>query len=49
MGVIWQKVWFDLWHNKVRTILAIISIAVGVFAVGAIFGMNDQMLTTRSR
>ena len=46
MGVIWQKVWFDLWHNKVRTILAIISIAVGVFAVGAIFGMNDQMLTT---
>ena len=45
MGVIWQKVWFDLWNNKVRTLLAIISIAVGVFAVGTIFGMNDQMLT----
>ncbi|MBI4790695.1 MAG: ABC transporter permease [Chloroflexi bacterium] len=45
MGVIWQKVWFDLWHNKMRTLLAVISIAVGVFAVGAIFGMNDQMLT----
>ena len=45
MGVIWQKVWFDLWNNKVRTLLAVISIAVGVFAVGTIFGMNDQMLT----
>lgn len=45
MGVIWQKVWFDLWNNKVRTILAVVSIAVGVFAVGTIFGMNDQMLT----
>src|SRR5512135_107936 len=46
MGVIWQKVWFDLWNNKMRTLLAVISIAVGVFAVGTIFGMNDQMLTS---
>ncbi len=45
MSVIWQKVWFDLWSNKLRTLLAVISIAVGVFAVGTIFGMNDQMLT----
>ena len=45
MGVIWYKVWFDLWHNKTRTLLVVISIAVGVFAVGMIFGMNDQMLT----
>lgn len=45
MSVIWWKVWFDLWHNKMRTLLAVLSIAVGVFAVGAIFGMNDQMLT----
>ncbi|HEX9076494.1 MAG TPA: ABC transporter permease, partial [Anaerolineae bacterium] len=45
MSVIWQKVWFDLWNNKMRTLLAVISIAVGVFAVGTIFGMNDQMLT----
>ncbi len=44
MGVIWHKVWFDLWSNKLRTLLAVLSIAVGVFAVGAIFGMNDQML-----
>ncbi|NIO68287.1 MAG: FtsX-like permease family protein [Anaerolineae bacterium] len=45
MGVIWQKVWFDLWGNKVRTLLAVLSIAAGVFAIGAIFGMVDQLLS----
>ncbi|MGD8402473.1 MAG: ABC transporter permease [Anaerolineales bacterium] len=44
MGVIWHKIWFDLWHNKTRTLLAILSIAAGVFAVGAIFGMSDMLL-----
>jgi putative ABC transport system permease protein len=44
MSVIWQKVWFDLWHNKVRTLLSVLSIAAGVFAIGAIFGMSDTML-----
>ena len=32
--MIWRKVWRDLWGNKVRTILVMLSIAVGVFAVG---------------
>ena len=45
MSVIWYKVWFDLWRNKARTILAILSIAAGVFAIGAIFGMVDQLIT----
>ena len=45
MSVIWRKVWFDLWNNKIRTLLAVLSIAAGVFAVGAIFGMADQLLT----
>jgi putative ABC transport system permease protein len=45
MGVIWHKVWFDLWDNKVRTLLAVLSIAVGVFAIGTIFGMVDQLLS----
>lgn len=44
MSVIWYKVRSDLWDNKARTLLAILSIAVGVFAIGAIFGMSDQML-----
>jgi putative ABC transport system permease protein len=42
--VIWDKVWADLWGNKVRTILAVLSIAAGVFAIGAIFGMVDQLM-----
>ncbi len=45
MSVIWRKVWYDVWHNKSRTLLAVISISVGVFAVGAIFGMVDQLLS----
>ncbi len=46
MGVIWHKVWFDLWHNKTRTLLAVLSVAAGAFAVGAIFGMTDQLGST---
>jgi hypothetical protein len=34
VDVIWRKTWFDLWHNKVRTALAVLSIAAGVFALG---------------
>ena len=45
MGVIWHKVWFDIWHNKTRTLLAVLSIAAGVFAVGATFGMSDLLGT----
>jgi putative ABC transport system permease protein len=30
----WRKIWADFWGNKTRTILVIMSIAVGVFAVG---------------
>jgi putative ABC transport system permease protein len=42
--IIWDKVWADIWGNKVRTILAVLSIAAGVFAIGAIFGMADQLV-----
>jgi putative ABC transport system permease protein len=45
MGVIWYKIWFDIWHNKTRTLLAVLSIAAGVFAVGSIFGMSEMLLT----
>jgi putative ABC transport system permease protein len=49
MGVIWHKIWFDLWHNKTRTLLTVLSISVGVFAMGAIFGMGDMMSTEMDR
>ena len=45
MKVLWHKVWFDLWHHKGRTLLAIFSVAAGVFSIGTIFGMVDQLLT----
>ncbi len=45
MGVIWYKIWFDIWHNKTRTALTVLSIAAGVFAVGSIFGMSEMMLS----
>jgi hypothetical protein len=40
MGVIWHKIWFDLWHDKVRTGLAVLSITAGVFTIGTIFGLS---------
>ena len=49
MGVIWHKIWFDIWHNKTRTLLAVLSIAAGVFAVGAIFGMSDMLLVNMDK
>jgi putative ABC transport system permease protein len=49
MGVIWHKIWFDIWHNKTRTLLAVLSIAAGVFAVGSIFGMSEMLLTNMDR
>ncbi len=45
MNILWRKLWNDLWERKSRTLLVIMSIASGVFCVGAIFGMNDQLLT----
>ena len=44
-GVIWAKVWHDLWHHRVRSILTVLSIAAGVFAIGTIFGLVDQLLS----
>lgn len=36
----WHKVWQDLWRNKVRSLLVILSIALGVFAVGMVSSAN---------
>lgn len=40
----WRKVLRDLWGNKTRTILVVLSIAVGVFAIGVILS-TQTMLT----
>jgi putative ABC transport system permease protein len=39
MGVTWHKVWRDLANNKARSILVVLSTAVGVFALGVVFGL----------
>ncbi|CQR70798.1 ABC transporter permease YtrF precursor [Sporomusa ovata DSM 2662] len=44
----WRKVLADLWGNKLRTLLVVLSISVGVFAVGMVYSsylMFDRDLT----
>ena len=36
----WRKVLRDLWQNKGRSLLVVLSIAVGVFAVGTVVHMQ---------
>jgi putative ABC transport system permease protein len=43
MSVVWRKVWRDLAHNKLRTLLVVLSTAVGVFALGLVFGLSGVM------
>jgi putative ABC transport system permease protein len=49
VSVIWNKVWYDLRHNLGRTALVVLSIAAGVFTLGGIFGMVDQLLAGMDR
>ena len=42
----WKKVWADFWSNKTRTILTILTIAVGVFAVGIVSNIGLLMDAT---
>ncbi len=39
----WHKVLRDLWGNKVRTSLVVLSIAIGVFAIGMIVGTQTLL------
>lgn len=45
MGVLWDKVWRDLWENKGRTLQVVLIIAVGTFAIGMIIGTRQFMIT----
>ena len=44
MGVTWYKIWRDLAHNKARTLLVVLSISVGVFAMG-IYQLDQNYVT----
>jgi putative ABC transport system permease protein len=41
----WRKVFQDLWSNRTRTVLVVLSIAVGVFAVGTMSGAREITLS----
>lgn len=41
----WRKVLMDLWGNKVRTLLVVLSITVGVFSVGLVAGVYSVIKT----
>jgi len=40
----WRKVLGDLWSNKLRTALVVLSIAIGVFAIGMVAGGREILL-----
>ncbi len=46
MSIIWRKVRRDLWRNKLRSILVVISTAVGIFSLGFVYGLSG-LLTDR--
>ena len=43
MNVTWHKVWRDLATNKARTLLTVLSTAVGVLAIGLVLGLSGLM------
>src|SRR5688572_11515528 len=49
MNVSFRKVWRDLWRNKGRTLMVIMSISVGVMAVGMVVSGNTLVLGQMSR
>lgn len=40
----WKKVYRDLWNNRARTLLVVLSIAVGVFAIGMIVATRQALI-----
>ncbi len=45
IGTRWRKVVRELWLNRPRTVLVILSIAVGIFAVGAVQLLRSVIVT----
>ena len=49
MSIGYRKILRDLWRSKGRTLLAVLSITIGVFAVGMVTGMNDFLPANMTR
>lgn len=41
MRIGYRKIWRDVWRSKGRTLLAVFSIAIGLFALGAVGGLSE--------
>ncbi len=46
MNTGYRKIWRDVWRSLGRTILTVLSITVGVFAIGMVAGLSDIMPTS---
>lgn len=44
MDVIYQKIWADLWGNKMRTIQVALVVALGAFGIGLVIGARNLIL-----
>lgn len=44
MSVTWSKLWRDVMHDKARTMLVVVSMAVGLSVLGVILGAYSMML-----
>ncbi len=44
MNTVFRKVWRDVWRNKGRTVMVILSIAVGVMALGMVSSGNQLVI-----
>ena len=41
MGVIYAKIWSDLWHHKARTLQVVLIIAMGAAGIGLVLGARN--------
>ena len=49
MGTIRYKIWYDLWHNKARTLQIVLIIAIGAAAIGMIIATRNLMIPNMQR
>jgi putative ABC transport system permease protein len=49
MGSLKYKIWYDLWHNKSRTIQIILIIAIGAAAIGMIISTRNLVIPNMQR
>jgi len=48
MSIIYRKVARDIWRNKARTLMVVLSTAVGIFALGMVMTMSSLMTSRMS-